>query len=860
MRNISLLKKFSLVLFISLLLFGFILGKVINTSLRQNMITRSNEITTHFLKHEIYQHLASAQLSSGDSHECYRELSRHLTDMSLGTNVKILNIKIWNDAGKIIWCANKNYEGQNKEGSREFKAAVAGLSGPGSGNDHKQKVRFADYAGAGDMMELFIPARLGPQNNEELVFEVYVSLDKLMTDIEYHNHIVWLSLLVGSVFLFVLLFGLFLEASRRIELQNREIQRSEERFRNLVETAQEGIISADKSGRILLMNETAELIFGYAHEETGTMHFSRLFVPDRNQDLQESLDRFFVEKNCPDIGKNFESAGIRKDGEVFPLEVSLSVSQDQDNCIITGLIRDITQRNQLYNQLEAAKEEWEECFDIINDAITIHDNMFNIIRANNAAEIMLGRPMETILSQKCFQSYHGQSGPPMVCPSCETLKTGVASTTEVYEPHLKKHLEVKALPRFDEAGQVIGVVHVVRDITDRKIAEEKQSKLQAQLNQVQKMESIGRLAGGIAHDFNNILSAIIGYSELVLRDLPHGGKTARDVQTIKDAGEKAASLTSQLLAFSRKQVLNMRPLDLNMVIEDLTKILARVIGEDIVLDLHLSPKIGVVVGDAGQIEQVLLNLAVNARDAMPRGGHFIIETSMVNIEEDYVDHHADAHLGPHVLLACTDTGVGIETAVREQIFDPFFTTKEVGKGTGLGLATVYGIVKQHGGQVYVYSELDKGTTFKIYLPISSSEVAEASVSEVEPVPTGTETILLTEDDRSVREMVKTFLEPTGYTVLAAENGQEALELSRLYKENIDLLLTDVIMPGMNGQELADILSKKRPDIKVVFMSGYTDDVIAHHGLADKDIHFIQKPITLSRLAKKLREVLNKDKA
>jgi len=266
----------------------------------------------------------------------------------------------------------------------------------------------------------------------------------------------------------------------------------------------------------------------------------------------------------------------------------------------------------------------------------------------------------------------------MACPSCATLKTGIASISEVYEPYLQKHIEVKALPRFDDEHNLSGLVHVVTDITARKKAEEKQHKLQAQLNQVQKMESIGRLAGGIAHDFNNLLSVIIGYCELMLKEVDRDTKFFHDISSIKEAGEKAAALTGQLLAFSRKQVLNMRPVDLNKVVEDMSRMLRRVISEDINLELHLSQRIGRVVADAGQIEQVLLNLAVNARDAMPGGGHFIIETSMVDIDKEYVDHHAEAHLGPHVLLAVTDTGTGISDDVRGQIFDPFFTTKERG--------------------------------------------------------------------------------------------------------------------------------------------------------------------------------------
>ncbi|MHB8809140.1 MAG: ATP-binding protein [Desulfobulbaceae bacterium] len=552
--------------------------------------------------------------------------------------------------------------------------------------------------------------------------------------------------------------------------------------------------------------------------------------------------------------KTFQAEGRRKNGETFPLEMSLSVSGEKEACILTGIIRDSTQRNQLMARVADAEQEWEETFNTINDAITIHDQNFTIVRANRAAAEMLGQPLAALLGQKCFCSYHGQAAPPLLCPSCKTLETGIASVTEVFEPFLDKHIEVKALPKFDENNELTGLVHVVRDITARKKAEEKQQKLQEQLNQVQKMESIGRLAGGIAHDFNNILSVIIGYCELVQRELPKDSGLVQDIAVIKEAGEKAAGLTNQLLAFSRKQVMTMRPVDLNRVVEELGRMLRRVIGEDIILDLHLSSRIGPVIADSGQIEQVLLNLAVNARDAMPHGGHFILSTAMVEIEKEYIDHHAEAKEGPHVLLAVTDTGSGIPAHVKEHIFEPFFTTKEVGKGTGLGLATVYGIVKQHGGQIYVYSEPGKGTTFKIYLPSSPNAKIEPVPIAAWSLPPGDETILIAEDDANIRTMLKVCLEQMGYSVLLAADGREAVEVCRTYTGRIHLLLTDVIMPNMNGQELADALREKRKDLAVLFMSGYTHDVITHHGVLE-GVNFIQKPITLSALANKLREVL-----
>lgn len=859
MRNFSLVRKFSVILFFALILFGGISGKVISSSMRSNMVTRSCEMTADFLRHEINRNIAFGKLLCRHSGSCFDELSKRICNIRIGPNVKITHMKIWDNDRRVLWSTDKNDVGKSGYGNDQLNAVFNSHQSLGLSSVQQLKVNFDGEATSHETMEFFMPVS-GITGGGDMVFEVHASVEKLVEEMMHRNNMVWGSILLGSVILYALLFGLFWEASRRIEKQNRKIRQSEDRYRNLIYSAQEGIVSADRNGKILLMNEAAELIFDYTIEEMENMHFSSLFAADENDDLHEELQIFFEYESCCALQKNFESKGQRKDGEVFPMEVSLSVSGEEGNWILTGWIRDITQRDQLFDQLALAKKEWEETFDTINDAITIHDMNYNITLANKAAVQLLGLPVERILGQKCFKSYHGEDQPPAICSSCETLRTGIESTKEIYEPFLKKFLEVKALPRLDKENNLTGLVHVVADISERKKAEEKQFKLQAQLNQAQKMESIGRLAGGIAHDFNNILTAILGYSQLVLKELPPESKLCSDVNTVIEAGRKAAVLTGQLLAFSRKQVLCMRPTDLNQVVEDLVRILSRVIGEDIILDLHLSPDIDLVVADPGQIEQVMFNLAVNARDAMPAGGHFIIETSMVNLTADFIEQHGDGETqyGPHVLLAVTDTGSGIEEKNKEHIFDPFFTTKEVGKGTGLGLATVYGIIKQHGGLIYVYSELDKGTTFKIYLPVGPQKEIEKKEKPFDIIPKGDETILLVEDDTDVRQLVEIFLAQGGYKILSAPNGHEALGESRNYDGVIDLLLTDVIMPKMNGQELANELRKTRPDIQVIFMSGYTDDVIAHHGVLEEGVHFIQKPITMNGLSEKIREVMNKE--
>ncbi|MCL7487209.1 MAG: PAS domain S-box protein [Desulfobulbaceae bacterium] len=857
MLRFSLVKKFSLILLLALLLFGFTIGEIISSAMRRNMTTRCNEITAHMVHHELHNHLRLNGRNSAKTQGNFAAFAYLTGDLDLGPNVHIRTMKLWDRGGQVVWSTGAEAEEKLNPASSRLANAFNGRITTEISNSYTLAEKLGITVSSSPVIELFVPVRHGSGDEIKGVFQVNATVDRLMEDIAYHNRVVWLSVLTGTLLLYLALYWLFRGAARQIKQQNRRLQDSEERYRNLIYSAEEGIVAADKTGRVLLMNRAAEEMFGYDADEADGLFFPDLFVFDHCEPFRTQLQNFMSNGECCSIGNTFELAGRRKNGEVFPVEVSFSPSGQGGQLILTGLIRDVTRQKELVEELAGAKEHWEEIFNTISDAITIHDKDFNIIQANNAAVEILGRSMEDILRQKCFQSYHGTNGPPMACPSCATLKTGVATISEVYEPHLRKHIEVKALPRFDNERNLSGLVHVVTDITARKKAEEKQQKLQAQLNQIQKMESIGRLAGGIAHDFNNLLSVIIGYCELTLKEVDRDTKFFHDISSIREAGEKAATLTGQLLAFSRKQVLNMRPVDLNKVVEDMTRMLRRVISEDISLELHLSQRIGRVVADAGQIEQVLLNLAVNARDAMPGGGHFIIETSMVDIDKEYVDHHAEAQLGPHVLLAVTDTGTGISDDVRGQIFDPFFTTKETGKGTGLGLATVYGIIKQHGGQIYVYSESGKGTTFKIYLPTTPHAAVAESDSSSANLPAGSETILIAEDDHSIRNMVMMFLEPMGYRVMAACDGEEAIRLSNAHEGVIDVLLTDVIMPNINGQELADQLKQSRPDMAVIFMSGYTDDVIAHHGVLEAGGNFIQKPITMSKLAYKLRDVLRK---
>ena len=414
----------------------------------------------------------------------------------------------------------------------------------------------------------------------------------------------------------------------------------------------------------------------------------------------------------------------------------------------------------------------------------------------------------------------------------------------------------------DELSSTVDAINLMR----RKIYEayqnlEKQTseqiKLERQLQQAQKMESIGRLAGGVAHDFNNVLSVIIGYSELLLNQIPPDDPIYGKIKAIYDAGSKASALTRQLLAFSRKQLLERKVISLNTIIKDFLKIFAKIVGEDIVFTTYLSPESCTVEADPGQIEQILMNLIINAKDAMPNGGEIIIETAVVQLDESYIEKHMEVKPGQYVLLSISDTGEGMDENVKSKIFDPFFTTKEQGKGTGLGLATVYGIVKQHDGYIYVYSEKNKGTTFKIYLPACHKNVEETERKYFTgALLQGNHTILIVDDNPSIRELIVETLKPLGYHCLQAASGKEAIDLLQKYKGEVHLLLTDVVMPHMNGKELAETIKKERPDIKVIFMSGYTENIITHHGVLDKGINYISKPITPVALTQKIKSALN----
>jgi signal transduction histidine kinase len=402
-------------------------------------------------------------------------------------------------------------------------------------------------------------------------------------------------------------------------------------------------------------------------------------------------------------------------------------------------------------------------------------------------------------------------------------------------------------------GLVVKVRRALREAEDRA----KHRLLEEQLRQAQKMESIGRLAGGVAHDFNNLLTVIGGYTQLMLVRIPPGDDLRKDVEEVAKAGERAASLTSQLLAFSRKQIIAPAVLNLNDAISETRKLLGRLIGEDIELVTVLDPNLGNAKADPGQIEQVIMNLAVNARDAMPKGGKLALSTGNAVLDESYVKENPDSHAGPHVFLSVSDSGIGMDSETLSHLFEPFFTTKEQGKGTGLGLSTVFGIVKQSGGSIRVQSEPGHGTTFKVYLPRVDQPAAPArkAVASLAAAPKGTETVLLVEDEEAVRRLTHAVLRRNGYKVLVAGDGEEALRTLQQHQGPVHLLLTDVVLPRMGGREVALQVSQLRPEIRVLFTSGYSDRAFGENGTLEPGMAFLPKPFTPEELLRNVREIL-----
>ena len=566
---------------------------------------------------------------------------------------------------------------------------------------------------------------------------------------------------------------------------------------------------------------------------------------------------------------------VRPDGEVRHVQASAMVRRDSEGTPLKmiGVNYDITRHKETEDRLRETAAILQAAMDNSTAGIAIADAPNGRLRyVNDAGLGIRGGERKTLINGIDINDYvaswqiHHLDGTPY-----EPEEVPLARAVLKGE-HCKEEFNIKrpddewrtvlanAAPILNDWGEVIAGIVVFLDLTEHKRSEGERDMLHNQLLQAQKMESVGRLAGGVAHDFNNMLVSILGYSEMLLVDPELHEKHQNQVESIYQAGVRCRDLVRQLLAFSRKQTLQMKSLDINSVLTDFQKLLDKTIREDIEVKYVLSSNLPPIEADKGQLEQVVLNLAVNAQDAMPGGGELTLETHIVDLDEGYVFQHFGSTPGRYVMLMVSDTGLGMDKDIQEHIFEPFYTTKKLGDGTGLGLATVYGIVKQHHGNIWVYSEPGQGTVFKMYLPASASTIRDDQESFAdEKLDThGQETICIVEDDDMVRELTVGVLEGQGYDVLYAANGADCLELMKDHEGPLDLLLTDVVMPDMNGKVLYGHLKDRYPEVKVLYMSGYAENVITHHGVLDEGVNFIQKPFSVQDLCVKVREVLDSD--
>jgi PAS domain S-box-containing protein len=609
-----------------------------------------------------------------------------------------------------------------------------------------------------------------------------------------------------------------------------------------VEHAADGIFWMDPQGRITRVNEAACRSLGRSRGE-----LLSLSIPDIDPLFPKEAWGAFWEKLKSSGSETFETQHQTKQGRVFPVAVTANRLEFDGKEYSLAFVRDITERK----RAEAERMRLMTGIEQAAEAVVITDAKGDIQYVNPAFSAMTGYSREEALGKNPRILKSGKQDAALYAGMWATILAGQPWRGEMINCRKdgKLYTEMMSItPVLNEHKELTHFVAIKEDITARKLLED-------QFRQAQKMEAVGRLAAGVAHDFNNLLTIILGYSDLLLGGFVSGDPMRAYTTEIKGAGERAVGLTRQLLAFSRQQVLAAQVLDLNNLVANLTKMLKRLIGEDIDLVFNAGPSPPTVKADPGQIEQVLMNLAVNSRDAMPRGGKLTIETSHVQVDEAYSSTHFSIPAGPYAVLVVSDTGCGMDKDTQAHIFEPFFTTKEQGKGTGLGLATVYGIVKQSGGYIWVYSEPGTGTTFKIHLPAFKGPLQAAQESAV-PAG-GSETVLLVEDDAGLRELARMVLVARGgYKVLESIGGKEARLFAEQYKGTIHLLLTDVVMPGMGGRELSEKLATLRPEMKILYMSGYTDDTVLRHGVLEEGMAFLQKPFTAESLLRKVRDVLD----
>jgi two-component system, cell cycle sensor histidine kinase and response regulator CckA len=640
----------------------------------------------------------------------------------------------------------------------------------------------------------------------------------------------------------------FLDITERKQAE-KALRESEERFRLIANTIDEIFWISEPDGKTTYISPSHERIWGTppdAFYDSPQPFFDQIHPEDR--------DRVVAMASMIKTGQPFEYEHriVRPDGSIRHLWSRCYPVRDSTGRIkcYVGVKQDITARSSAEDALKESREYMHQIINSLGDPLFVKDQQHRFVLVNDALCELSGKRREELLGVAMYSVLPPEFASYLWNQEQDIFETGKQCVTEENVPDRNGKIHTvmtKKTLLTDKKGnkQIVGVL---RDITEYK-------NLQAQFIQSQKMEAVGLLAGGVAHDFNNLLTVIKGYTEMLAVELDPDDARSEEVQLIASAAEQAASLTKQLLTFSRKQILKPKVLNLNSILDEMGKMLRRLIGEDIELIAIAQPGLGLIHADPVQIQQILMNIVVNARDAMPQGGKLTIETANADLDDSYIGEHPEVKKGPYVMLAISDTGIGMDKDTQARIFEPFFTSKAPGEGTGLGLSTVYGIVRQSGGYIWTYSELGKGTTFKIYLPCVEGEASlEEEIGSTQELK-GFDTVLVVEDDAFVRNLVCRILRQRGCTVLDAANGKAALAIAREYGGDIHLVITDVVMPGMSGKDLIAQLEGMRPGIKTLYVSGYTDKAVVHHGILDSDAAFLQKPFTTENLMQKIQEVI-----
>ena len=636
-------------------------------------------------------------------------------------------------------------------------------------------------------------------------------------------------------------------AKHRMERQQEERERW---FAAVLKSIGDGVVAIDGAGRITFMNPVAEALTGWAGGEAGGQPVEDVLtlVHERTGAAVESpLHQAMREGTSIPLANH--TVLISRDRSGRPIDDCAAPILGDDGQPLGGVMvfRDVT--GQKASARTAA--ELAAIVTASSDAIVGVTSDGAVASWNPGAEAVFGYAAAEMIGRPLAALSPGSPGEADALLGRALAGEPVRAVEALWQHSAGdgRYVSVSVSPVRDEDGRVAGAAVIARDVTAVK-------RLEGQFRQAQKMEAVGRLAGGIAHDFNNLLTVIGGFSQVLLGMLPENGKAREHVGQIASAGERAAGLTRQLLAFSRKQVLQVKVVDLAALVADIQPLLARLLGEDIELTTRQTDARTRVRVDPGQIEQVVMNLAANARDAMPTGGRLTVETGSVELQGGYFDDMTEVQAGRHVALAVTDTGCGMDKATLDRVFEPFFTTKEVGRGAGLGLASVYGIVRQSGGSVRVYSEPARGTTVRVYLPAVDDPLPARPPAAPGETPPGTETVLLAEDEDAVRAVARVALGRAGYTVLEAADGEQAVEVAVAHAGRIDLLVTDVVMPRVGGRQVAEAVRLLHPAVRVLYLSGYTEDAVVRNGISESEAAFLQKPFTLDGLARKVRAVLD----